>query len=102
MDKGQKLLGDFREIGSEKLSKLEGVEGPQVYPIDNNRWVLIVDRFAENLGYTPYEIYDFDSGDIRELKESFDFGKTNKRHGGVIQISEEEYKRLLNYYHVSY
>ncbi|GAA0356567.1 hypothetical protein GCM10008932_06920 [Alkalibacterium iburiense] len=102
LDKGRELKGDFQAIRSETLSKAEGLEGPQVYPLDENRWILIVDQFAKGLGYVPYEIKDFNTGDIQLLdQDAFDFGNTRKRHGGVIPISEDEYSRLTAHFGVA-
>lgn len=102
LDKGKDLKGYFEEVSSETLSKAEGLEGPQVYPLSQNRWILIVDQFAKGLGYVPYEIKDFNTGDIQLLDQNaYNFGKTRKRHGGVIPISEEEYNKLIEHFTLS-
>lgn len=87
---------DFREIKSETLSALFGVEGPEIFRFnDRDGWCLIVDRFATHKGYLPLTADDLKSGEFQILKDAeFDMGVTIKRHGGIIPICEEEYRRL--------
>lgn len=91
------LTGEFRVINSDTLSKLFGVEGPECYPLpDGKDWCLIADRFAEGKGYLPMRITDWETGEIAILDESeYDFGVTKKRHGGVLPITDADYKRLV-------
>lgn len=86
----------FREIHSPVLSQLFGVEGPEIFKFnDREEWCLIVDRFAEGKGYLPLVTDDLSSGNFRILDENeFSMGKTIKRHGGILNITEEEYQRL--------
>lgn len=40
---------------------------------------------------------DLSSGDFRILKpDQYDLGRTKKRHGGILQITDEEYERLAD------
>lgn len=91
---------DFREIKSATLSNLYGVEGPEIFRFnDREEWCFIVDRFAEGKGYLPLVTDDLASGDFKILDDSqFDMGSTRKRHGGVIPITEEEYRTLAEKY----
>lgn len=93
------LTGEFREIHSDTLSKLFGVEGPECYPLpDGKSWCLIADRFAEGKGYLPMRVTDWESGRITILEESeYDFGRTKKRHGGVLPITDEAYEALVKH-----
>ncbi len=102
MEKGLSLEKNaFEEVNSEQLEQLVGVEGPEIYKLNNGKWCLIVDRFATGLGYLPLITENLNSGEFKIVDEaSFDFGKTLKRHGGVIQISDEEYERLKSFYGV--
>ncbi len=86
----------FREIKSQVLSGLFGVEGPEIFPFnDREGWCLIVDRFAEGKGYLPLVTDCLEDGSFRILEDGeFDMGKTKKRHGGVLNITEEEYAAL--------
>lgn len=87
---------DFREIPSETLSQLPGVEGPEIFRFnDREEYCLIVDRFAEGKGYLPLVTNDLSSGQFRILpEEEFDMGQTKKRHGGILNVTQEEYGRL--------
>lgn len=96
IEKGMDLLGDFEEVESDTLDNLLGVEGPIVtFLEEKNKWCLLVDRFATGKGYLPLITEDIGSGDFKVLDlDEYYMGRSIKRHGGIIQISEEEYKRL--------
>ena len=87
---------DFKEVHSETLAELFGVEGPEIFRFnDREEYCLIVDRFAAGKGYLPLVTRDLASGKFRILEDAeFDMGATKKRHGGIIPITEEEYARL--------
>lgn len=94
-EKGNEPSGEFTVVESELLKGLEGVEGPECYILPDGRMCLIVDRFSKGLGYLPLVTENIESEDFRILgDDEFCFGKTKKRHGGVIEISDEEYHRL--------
>lgn len=84
---------DFTEVRSETLSKLYGVEGPEIFRFnDRNEWCLIVDRFAEGKGYLPLVTNDLAGGNFKILDDNkFDMGVNKKRHGGILPVTEEEY-----------
>lgn len=86
----------FHEISSPVLDKLFGVEGPEIFQFnDRKQWCLIVDRFAEGKGYLPLITDDLAGGQFRILEdEEFDMGDTRKRHGGIINLTEDEYQTL--------
>lgn len=96
MDASESLQKDsFREIRSETLDGLWGVEGPECYRLPDGRWCLIADRFAEGKGYLPLLTEDLMSGSFEIPEEgAYDLGASRKRHGGVIEITEEEACRL--------
>lgn len=87
---------DFKEVHSDTLAELFGVEGPEIFRFnDREEYCLIVDRFATGKGYLPMVTRDLSSGSFRILDDGeFDMGLTKKRHGGIIPITEEEYIRL--------
>lgn len=89
---------DFAEVQSNTLSNLFGVEGPEIYKMnDREEWCLIVDRFATHMGYLPMITSDLASGEFRIPEDAeFDMGTTRKRHGGILPITEEEYQALVN------
>ena len=91
---------DFREVKSSVLSELYGVEGPEIVKFnDREEWCLIVDRFATGKGYLPLVSKNLASGEFRILNDTeFDMGVTKKRHGGIIPVTEEEYRKLEKAY----
>lgn len=91
---------DFREVKSETLARLYGVEGPEIVRFhDREEWCLMVDRFASGKGYLPLVSSKLQSGEFRILDDTeFDMGVTKKRHGGILPITEEEYRKLEKNY----
>ena len=104
LEESESLTGTFRQIPSETLSGLLGVEGPECYLLpDGNTWCLIVDQFAEEKGYLPVFTKDLGSGVLEIAQEgSYDLGTTKKRHGGVLVLEDEEYERLERYFDREY
>ncbi len=91
------IKGPFIDVHSESIESIMGVEGPEAYFIEDiNKWCLIVDRFAEGKGYMPLLADSLAKAEFTPVPEGkYDMGKNQKRHGGVIAISKEEYERLL-------
>jgi len=100
MEKGRSLDKDaFKSMDTPVLDDLFGVEGPECYQLPDGQWCLIVDQFEAGLGYLPILIEDLETAQMRILsKDAYDFGKTKKRHGGVIKISDNAYERLMHFY----
>lgn len=101
VDSGKTLDKEgFREVRSGILDGLWGVEGPEIFKFnDRDEWCLIVDRFAEGKGYLPLVTNDLASGSFRILKDDeFDMGMTKKRHGGILNVTREEYEALEQKY----
>lgn len=100
VEKGKTLTGTFSQIKSETLEHLQGVEGPECFRMpDGRHWCLIADQFAKRLGYLPMITSDLESGEFRILQEEeYNLGKNKKRHGGIMEITEQEYERLLSEY----
>lgn len=97
-ERGTSLDKDaFTNMQIPALEALYGVEGPEIFKMgEREEWCLIVDRFAEGKGYLPLLTSDLESGEFQVLpEESFDLGKTRKRHGGVLPITAVECNRLL-------
>ncbi len=88
--------GPFTRLSAPNIEGLKGVEGPAGFKFnDREEWCLMVDRFAEGKGYLPAVTKDIASGDFRVLRDDeYDMGSTVKRHGSVLNITEEEYVRL--------
>lgn len=54
----------------------------------------------EGKGYLPLVTDNLASGEFRILTDDeFDMGISRKRHGGVLKLTGEEYKRIKDYYH---
>lgn len=99
MEKSQALTGTYEAVDSPSLAQIYGVEGPEIYPGEKDRWFLILDEFMKNTGYTILVTDDLGTEDFKPLpQEAYDFGQTKKRHGGVLAITDAEYDRLKRYY----
>ena len=97
LDCGPDLVGEFTEVPCEALASLPGVEGPIAYRLHDGAWCLLVDQFAKGLGYLPLISRDLPGGNFEILDHgSYDMGKSIKRHGGILTITEEEYKRVTD------
>lgn len=97
MERGRNLTGSFETVFSETLQNLCGVEGPEIYLLpDQKTWCLIADRIDEGKGYLPLVTENLDSGKFEVLpEEAYDMGENQKRHGGVLALTDEEYDRLV-------
>ena len=86
----------FTQVASETLDGIYGVEGPEIYKLNGEeKWCLIVDRYASHEGYLPLVTEDLASGKFEIMEDTaFDFGVTLKRHGGILNLTKEEYARL--------
>lgn len=101
VDFGKTLESEgFREVRCQVLEELFGVEGPEIFKFNGREeWCLMVDRFAEGKGYLPLVTDDLASGNFRILKENeFHMGLTKKRHGGILNVTQEEYEALERKY----
>lgn len=101
LDRSRSLDKDsFEPVEAPVLDTLMGVEGPEAFRFnDREEWCLMVDRFAEDKGYLPLLSGDFGSGVFRIPEEGeYDLGRTKKRHGGIMNLTEEEYTALTEKY----
>lgn len=90
------LHAPAESIPSETLANLLGVEGPECYQLPDGRWCLIVDQFQAGLGYLPLVTPTLADCDFSILPAAaYDMGQGRKRHGGVIAISSEEMRKLM-------
>lgn len=97
MESGNTLdKGAFYKVNSEVLKALRGVEGPEIFKFnDRQEWCLIVDEVDKGTGYLPLVTSDLEKGSFRILeKDEYDYGKLKKRHGSVMNLTEEEMCRL--------
>ena len=95
--------GPFEKLDAPVVNELMGVEGPACFKFnDREEWCLLVDQFATGKGYLPIVTKDLSSGEFRILdKSEYDMGKTKKRHGSVLNITETEYNNLINKYGIN-
>ncbi|MCR4902344.1 MAG: glycoside hydrolase family 43 protein [Butyrivibrio sp.] len=100
MEKSSSLYEGFEKVSSETLDDFYGLEGPEMYLLpDKKTWCLIADQFAAGKGYIPMTTSNLSSGVFEILDSSdYDLGKNKKRHGGVIEISDDEYNSLVSFY----
>lgn len=94
--------GEFKEIHHPIIDNLQGIEGPIIFKFnDREEWCLLVDQYATMKGYLPLVTNDLDSGEFRILNpEEYDMGKSKKRHGSVLKITEDEYNALVETYSI--
>lgn len=104
LERCRELVGEkWESIYSEVFSIFEGLEGPEVYYLDEQKkWCLIADQYRTNNGYTPFLCDDLASGCFKQLSsDQFDMGKRKKRHGGILKISDELAEKLTEHYGIS-
>lgn len=80
------------------IEKPGSYEAPTVYTLPDGRWCLMLDFFGcekEKMGYVPFISSKPGDTEFTRCPElvSFPYGF---KHGGVIEITDEEYDRLLN------
>ena len=82
----------------QSLAKPGSYEGPTSYVLPDGRWCLMLDYFGckkSKMGYVPFiSPAPGDNNFVRGKKFSFPYGF---KHGGVIEITDEEYARLEAY-----
>ncbi len=100
LERSTSLRGEFQPVSAPVLAELAGVEGPEAYLLpDGKTWCLLVDQFAAGKGYLPLLCSDLAKGDFRVLGPGeYSMGKTQKRHGGVLPLTDEEYLRVRQAY----
>lgn len=100
LETSDSLTGTFIQIDSPVLRSLEGVEGPEGYLLpDGKTWCLIADQYRTDGGYLPMLTEDLSSGVFRILSpQEYHMGRTKKRHGGILSITDAECIRLLSRY----
>ena len=91
----RKLIPDeenaYERISSPVLDGFFGLEGPEVYYLrDMGKWCLMADQYHGNKGYLPMLTDDLSSGDFETLSsDKYDLGARKKRHGGIMEITDE-------------
>lgn len=102
MESSKKLNGPWVPITGFSLAGLQGYEGPACFPIEPGKdgqpgtWCLLIDYYSKGQGYQPYITKNLAEGKfekVTDFKFPFLF-----RHGAVLRVTEEEYKRLQETY----
>ena len=82
------------------LYKAGAYEAPTTLVLPDGRWCLMIDFFGcekEKMGYVPFVSKKPGDSNFRRFDESFSFPYGFK-HGGIIEITDEEYEKINNYY----
>lgn len=100
MDKAKQLTGEaFERVKAGELDTMQGIEGPEAYPLPDGSWCVIVDQFAAQKGYLPLVCDSLKEANFKiAAEDSYHLGKTKKRHGCVLPVTDEEYNRLVSAY----
>ncbi len=89
----------FEKYMADEIYRCGSYEAPTAYTLPDGRWCLMLDFFGcekEKMGYVPF--ISSREGDTNFERRpdlvSFPYGF---KHGGVIEITDEEYERLRRY-----
>lgn len=105
VDKGSTLnSASFTKMSAPKVEELMGVEGPAIFKFnDREEWCLMLDQYAAKKGYLPLVTSNLSEGNYRILEPSeYDMGQNKKRHGSILNITEEEYNNLNKHFTLSF
>lgn len=101
-------LGSFRDlVGADVYGDSDVMEGPEFFkynkddaPEGKELWAMMADRYGGNRGYIPYKTTDIGDGNkwIKPGEDEFNYDTMLKRHGGILQITDEEYKNIMMAY----
>ncbi len=99
------MYGPFEhdEVFEKYMSTLErpgSYEAPTTLVLPDGRWCLMLDFFGcekAKMGYVPFVSEKPGCADFAMAKERFSFPYGFK-HGGILEITDEEYDRLKNHY----
>lgn len=98
------VTGPFARIPAfdESMAAIEAgqYEAPTAVQLEDGRWCLFLDYYGvpgEGQGYVPFVADSLASGRFLRADESFRFPYGFK-HGTIIKISEDEYKRIRDFY----
>lgn len=94
-----RILGEWTTLGNLRAVGLTGkdVEGPILFRLTGSgEWGLWVDQYAKGLGYLALATRDLsDPASFRRPDAAkISYGASLKRHGSILNISEEEYRRV--------
>ncbi len=91
----------FERLSCDALDSFFGLEGPEAFKLPDGRWCLIADQYHTKGGYLPFICTDLARADFKVAEEgSYNMGKRRKRHGSVMEISDETADKLIEFYGV--
>jgi hypothetical protein len=102
METSTNLTGEWTGVTNFSLGRMRGYEGPECYrmkPAADGKpatWCLIMDHYSRGRGYQPFVTEDLSSGQFTP-GDGFEF-PFRFRHGSVLPITAEEFKRLETAY----
>ncbi len=82
------------------LENAGSYEAATTFVLPDGKWCLMLDFFGcakEKMGYVPFVSTEYGNLNFENAKELFSFPYGFK-HGRVIEITEEEYEKLIEYY----
>ena len=98
------VTGPFARIPAfdESMAAIEAgqYEAPTAVRLEDGRWCLFLDYYGvpgEGQGYVPFVADSLASGRFLRADESFHFPYGFK-HGTIVKISEDEYRRIRDFY----
>lgn len=100
MESSRDLMDGWQDVPGFTLAKLTGYEGPTCFALQRPRggqpgqWRLLLDWYSRGRGYQPYDTDDLSSGQFAPA-EPMEFPFAPVRHGSVLEITSQEYERLL-------
>lgn len=89
---------DFEDY-MKNLPKPGSYEAVTTYQLPDGKWCMMMDFFGcekDKMGYVPFVSEKVGDAHFTKCPEKFSFPYGFK-HGGVIEITDEEYNRLLNF-----
>ena len=101
------VSGDWVALGNiHGATGLTGnnVEGAELFQLNKKDWTnpnvpefaLMVDQYSSGKGYRALRTTDMDDPSAWKATTAYNSGTTLKRHGGFVNITQEEYDRLID------
>ena len=97
IDEATSLSGKWTKVDTNIHSIAPLHEGPAVCRIDNNSWMLMLDNLATHGGYQSFVTDNLSGGQFKMTEVSFP-DEVKYRHGSLMQITKEEYDRIVGKY----
>lgn len=92
----EKLTGPYKDEPVIVSLAQSGVEGSEMYPIDGtDKWVMVMDEYSEGRFFMQ------ETSDFHNFTPVTDYDMNfSPRHGSIVQISGEDYERLVKHYEI--